>query len=204
MTEDESYKVKKAAIIVFGVVIIVILAITLYWMIAMSQLPLDDGDLGNLEEEIILPERPGTQSLILTGPIIKPLVFAIDISRPNIRSLDWGALKDIDLTADVKITGRVGPDGSLLFDPIEDVYCPGHTKAAEMISRVLQTWSYKPYKEGQITIRFNVGAIGKKLTIDISKLERKEGVDPDAPIKIGRLHLIENGLSGGEVKIISW
>jgi len=204
MTEDSSYKIKKAAIIIFGVFIIVILAITLYWMIAMSQLPIDDGDLGNLEEEEVLPERPGTQSLILTGPIIKPLVFTIDMSKPNLRSLDWSALKDIDLTADVKIRGRVGPDGSLLFDPIDDVYCPGHTKAGEMISKVLQTWSYKPYKEGSITIRFNVGAIGKKLTIDISKLKRKEGVDTDTPIKIGKLHLIENGISRGEIKIISW
>ena len=99
MTEDSSYKIKKAAIIIFGVFIIVILAITLYWMIAMSQLPIDDGDLGNLEEEEVLPERPGTQSLILTGPIIKPLVFTIDMSKPNLRSLDWSALKDIDLTA---------------------------------------------------------------------------------------------------------
>ena len=204
MTEDESYKIKKAAIIVFGVIIIVILSITLYWMIAMSQLPLDDGDLGNLEEEVVLPERPGTQSLILTGPIIKPLVFAIDMSKPNLRSLDWSALNDIDLTADVKIRGRIGADGSLLFHPIDDVHCPGHTKAAEMISGVLQTWSYRPYKEGSITIRFNVGAIGKKLTIDISNLKRKEGVDVDTPIKIGKLYFIENGLKRSEVKIISW
>lgn len=185
-------------------VIFVLLLVTVYYLIAMSRLPADDGDLGNLEEMMVLPERPGTQSLILTGPIIKPLIFAIDISKPNIQNLDWEVLKDIDITADVKILGRIGPDGSLLFDPIDDVYCPGHTKAGEMISRVLQTWSYTPYKEGPITIRFNVGAIGKKVTIDISKLTRKDGVDPETPIKIGRLHFVDNGLRGGEVKVISW
>ena len=193
-------------ILLFGTVAVVLLllAVTVFYMYSMSRLPADDGDLGNLEELMVLPERPGTQSLIQTGPIIKPLIFAIDMSKPNIQNLDWEALKDVDLTADVKINGRIGPDGSLLFDPINDVYCPGHTKAGEMISRVLQTWSYTPYKEGPFTIRFNVGAIGKKLTIDISKLTRKVGVDPETPIKIGRLHFADNGLKGGEVKVISW
>ncbi len=170
----------------------------------MSRIPADDGDLGNIQEIVILPERPGTQSLVLTGPIIRPLVFAIDLSKPNISSLDWSALADVDITADVKILANVGPDGSLIFDPFSDVICPGHTKAGEMISRVMQTWSYKPFKVGPIMIRFNVGAIGKKLTINISKLTLKEGIEPDTPIKIGNLYFIENGLNRSEVKIISW
>ncbi|HDL18590.1 MAG TPA: hypothetical protein ENH29_06010 [Bacteroidetes bacterium] len=195
---------KKIFLIFLGAVALILAVAISYYMIAMSRLPADDGDLGQVEEIEVPPERPGTQSLILTGPIIRPLIFAIDMSKPNIKSLDWAELKSIDLTAEVKIKANVGPDGSLNFNPISDVRCPGHTKAGEMVGRVLQTWAFKPYKEGPITIRFNVGAIGKKLTIDISKLRRKEGVDPDTPIKVGRLYMIENGLKRNEVKIISW
>lgn len=195
---------KKIHLLVSGAICLGFLLLISYYMIAMSRLPADDGDLGEIKELIILPERPGTLSLVLTGPIIKPLIFAIDLSMPDIHSLDWTALADVDITADVKILANVDPDGSLSFDPVRDVICPGHTKAGEMISRVLQTWSFKPYKVGSIIIRFNVGAIGKKLTIDISKLVLKEGIESDTPIKIGKLYFIENGLKRSEVKIISW
>ncbi len=195
---------KKIHLLVSGAICLGFLLLISYYMIAMSRLPADDGDLGEIKELIILPERPGTLSLVLTGPIIKPLIFAIDLSIPDIQSLDWTALADVDITADVKIRANVDPDGSLSFDPVSDVICPGHTKAGEMISRVLQTWSFKPYKVGSIIIRFNVGAIGKKLTIDISKLVLKEGIESDTPIKIGKLYFVENGLKRSEVKIISW
>lgn len=195
---------KKVLLIFFGAAFLILAAAISYYMIAMSRLPVDDGDLGQVNEIEVPPERPGTQSLVLTGPIIRPLIFALDMSKPNIKSLDWAELKSIDLTAEVKIKATVGPDGALIFNPISDVRCPGHTKAGEMISRVLQTWAFKPYKVGPVTIRFNVGAIGRKLTIDISKLNRREGVDPDTPIKVGRLYMVENGLKRNEVKIISW
>ncbi len=195
---------KKIHLLVSGAICLGFLFVIFYYLYAMSRLPVDDGDLGEIKEIIILPERPGTLSLVLTGPIIKPLIFAIDLSMPNIHSLDWSALADVDITADVKIRASVGSDGSLVFDPVSDVICPGHTKAGEMISRVLQTWSYKPFKVGPIMIRFNVGAIGKKLTIDISKLVLKEGIESDTPIKVGKLHFVDNGLKRSEVKIISW
>jgi len=204
MNEETAFKIKKYLLLSFAVIFGLLLILLLYYMIAMSGIPAEDGDLGAIEEVIVLPERPGTQSLILTGPIIRPLIFAIDMSRPNISALDWSALRNIDITADVKIRAQVTDDGSLLFDPIADVYCPGHTKAGEMISRKLQTWSYAPYQVGAIVFHFNVGAIGKKLTIDVSQLQRRDGVDPDTPIKTGALYLIDNGMSSSEVKIVSW
>lgn len=185
-------------------VLVVFVVLYVYRAIALGKIPFEDADLGNVEEEIILPERPGTQSLILTGPLIKPLVFAINMRTPGIKSLDWDALMNVDFTADVRVTATVDDNGSLNFDPIDDVYCPGHAKAGEMVSNVLKSWKYTPYKIGKIVIRFNVGAVGKKMTVDVSKLERREGVDPDTPLKNGKLYLIDGSLKSSEVKIKSW
>ncbi len=204
MNEETAFKIKKFLFLTIAAIIGLVLITVVYYMIAMSGIPAEDGDLGNIEEVIVLPERPGTRSLILTGPIIIPLKFTIDMSRPNISALDWSALRNIDVTADVKIRANVSEDGSLFFDPISDVYCPGHTKAGEMISKKMQTWAYIPYQVGEILFHFNVGAIGTKLTIDVSKLQRREGVDPDIPIRPGVLYLIENGLGSNDVKTISW
>ena len=185
-------------------VLIVSLGLYVYRAIALSKIPVEDADLGSVEEEIILPERPGTRSLVLTGPLIKPLVFAVNMRTPGIKSLDWDALINVDFTADVRVTARVEPDGSLEFDPIDDVYCPGPAKAGEMVSNVLRSWKYTPYKTGTLIIRFNVGAVGKKMTLDISKLQLREGVDPDIPLKNGKLYLVNGSLKNSEVRIKTW
>jgi len=187
-----------------GFVLIVSLCLYVYRAIALSQIPVEDADLGTEVVDIILPERPGTRSLVLTGPLIKPLVFAVNMRTPGIKSLDWDALINVDFTADVRVTARVEPDGSLEFDPIDDVYCPGHAKAGEMVSNVLKSWKYTPYKTGILTIRFNVGAVGKRMTVDVSQLQRREGVDPDIPLKNGKLYLVKGSLKSSEVRIKSW
>ena len=58
---------KKVLIFVSLAVVFILLAVSVYYMIAMSRLPADDGDLGNIEEILVLPERPGTQSLGASG-----------------------------------------------------------------------------------------------------------------------------------------
>ncbi len=203
---EESGSFKKRRFLIYSVTLILLASGLLigYYLIAMSFIPFDDADLGEMEEEMVLPERPGTQSLILSGPIIRPLVFTIDLRKPGILSLDWEELKSLDPTADVRVTATIGSDGSLVFDSVDDVYCPGHTRAGQMIARVLRTWSYTPYMVGPIVFSFHVGAVGKKVTIDISKLQRKEGLDPDTPIKTGLLYLIEKGLKRNQVKIKTW
>ncbi len=195
---------KKILGIFFAVLFVVFLVIYVYRAVVLSGIPIEDADLGNIVEEAPPPERPGTQSLILTGPLIKPLVFALNMRTPGMRSLDWSALNDVDFTADVRVTAKVSEDGALKFNPLDDVYCPGHVKAGEMIGNVMRSWTYSPYKTGTIVFRYNVGAVGKKLTIDVSKLRRREGVDPDTPLKNGLLYFIDGGLKGSEVKIKSW
>lgn len=190
--------------IVFLVAAVAFLVLYAYRWYVLSGIPVDDADLGTPEEEFVIPERPGTKSLVLTGPLIKPLRFSINMRTPGMRNLDWSALQDVDFTADVRVTARVNEDGSLNFNPVDDVYCPGHAKAGEMIGNVLSSWTYTPYKTGPVVFRFNVGAIGKKLTIDISKLQRRDGIEPDTPIQDGLLYYIDGGLKGGEVKIKSW
>ncbi len=185
-------------------VLIVSLGLYVYRAIALSKIPVEDADLGTEVVEIILPERPGTKSLVLTGPLIKPLVFAVNMRTPGIKSLDWDELINVDFTADVRVTARVEADGSLEFDPINDVYCPGHAKAGEMVSNVLKSWKYTPFKTGILIIRFNVGAVGKKMTVDVSQLQRREGVDPDIPLKNGKLYLVKGSLKSSEVRIKSW
>jgi hypothetical protein len=130
-------------------VLIVSLGLYVYRAIALSKIPVEDADLGSVKEEIILPERPGTRSLVLTGPLIKPLVFAVNMRTPGIKSLDWDALINVDFTADVRVNARVEEDGSLEFDPIDDVYCPGHAKAGEMVSNVLRSWKFEITKTGR-------------------------------------------------------
>ena len=196
--------VKKVLSYLFLAVAVIFIMFYVYRAIALSKIPYEDADLGNVEEEIILPTRPGTKTLVLTGPLIKPLVFALNLRTPGIKSLDWDALTNVDFTADVRVTAVIGEDGSLNFDPITDVYCPGHAKAGEMVSNVLKSWAYTPYKTGNIIIRFNVGAVGKKMTVDVSRLQRKEGVDPDTPLRNGKLYFINGSLKSSEVKIKSW
>ena len=185
-------------------IVLLVGGVILYYLVAMGSIPYDDADFGETEEIVVLPERPGTQSLILTGPIIRPLIFALDFRRPKIRSINWEEIRATDPTADVRITAMLTADGILKFDPVTDVYSPGHTRAGVMIARVVRTWAYTPYMMGPIVFTFRVGAVGKKVTIDISRLKRKEGLDPDVPIKTGKLYLIENGLSPREVKIKTW
>jgi|Deesub1362B_J571_1020462.scaffolds.fasta_scaffold01445_5 hypothetical protein len=195
---------KKIITWVFLGILAILFLVSVYYMVAMSRIPVNDGDLGEIEEEVFVPQRPGTRNLVLTGPIIRPLIFSIDLSRPGTRALDWSRLQSLDPTADVRITATIGSNGQLLFDSVRDVYCPGHTQAGQFIAAVLRTWSYTPYMEGPVIFSFHVGAVGKKVTIDVSKLKRKQDIDPDIPIRTGKLYLIENDFSPSMVKVKTW
>ena len=190
--------------IIFLLIVFSLGGIVLYYLIAMGRIPYDNADFGETEEIVVLPERPGTQSLILTGPIIRPLIFTLDFRRSKLQAINWEEIRNIDPTADVRITAMLTPEGTLKFDSIRDIYSPGHTRAGQMFARAVRTWAYTPYMTGTIIFTFRVGAVGKKVTIDISRLQRKAGLDPDVPIRTGKLYLIENGLSPKEVKIKTW
>jgi hypothetical protein len=152
-----------------------------------------------IEEKMQIPPRPGVQGIVITGPIIEPLYFSIDLSKAGVRELNWRKLQQIDAHADVKISCVINEKGYLVFSQ-SDVLMEGHTEAGMMIQRVLKTWIFTPYKTGIIRFWFNLPSKGEKLIIDTSGLERKRTIDSDIPIYNGRLYYIE-GIPTNEIQV---
>ncbi len=123
-----------------------------------------------LEEELPVPKRPGTQSIRITGPPLRPIKFQIDFNR-NPKQLDWAYLEKIDKRADIMIEGEIGEKGSFRVLKIRD---RGHPEAGKYISDILNTWSYMPYKKGTIKFYFNVPTRKEnmKVQIDLRRLEK--------------------------------
>ncbi|MBN2029350.1 hypothetical protein JW824_03810 [bacterium] len=151
------------------------------------------------ERELEIPPRPGIQGLIITGPVVKPLYFSVDLSKSGIRSLDWRQLQTIDPHTDVKINCQIDEQGRLVFSR-DDVLMGGHTEAGMMIQQALRTWIYTPLKTGPIQFWFNLPSKGKKLVIDMGDLRRKENIPPHIPIYNGQMYLID-GISYQEIEI---
>ena len=151
------------------------------------------------ERELEIPPRPGIQGLIISGPVIKPLFFSVDLSKAGIRSLDWRQLQTIDPHTDVRVNCQIDEQGRLVFSR-DDVLMGGHTEAGMMIQQALRTWIYTPFKTGYIQFWFNLPSKGKKLVIDMQNLKRKANIPLETPIYNGQMYLIE-GISYQEIGI---
>ena len=167
----------------------------------MWRLPFDDVQISPFEKEekLEIPPRPGVKGIVITGPTIEPLYFSIDLSKVGIRLLNWRQLQSIDPHADVRVNCRVNDQGRLTFSQ-KDVLMEGHTEAGVMIQRAMKTWSYTPYKMGEIRFWFNLPSKGRKLIIDTQGLLRKNEIPDHIPIYDGQIHLIE-GIPFNEIRV---
>ena len=156
------------------------------------RLPFDEVQIPSVsqEEKLEIPPRPGIQGILITGPVIEPLRFTIDLSKAGIRSLNWRQLQTVDPYTDVKVSCHIDDQGRLVFSQA-DLLMEGHTEAGMMIQRALKTWMYTPYKTGTIRFWFNLPSKGKKLVIDIIELKRKDDIPEHIPIYDGQIHLID-------------
>jgi len=150
-------------------------------------------------ERIEIPPRPGVRGLVITGPRIMPLYFAVDLAKAGIQPLDWEALKNRCPGADVRIKCQVDEKGNLSFNK-EDVRMEGFTEAGTIIQNALRTWAYRPVKSGTLSFWFNVPSMGKKLKIDIEGMRRVPSIPEHVPIIDGQLHYIV-GLSAQDIEV---
>ena len=142
-----------------------------------------------ISQKLEVPPRPGIQGIEITGEIITPVKFEIDISKPGLRDIDWTRLWAMDQGTDVRVTGHIDRRGHLTIAAFDD---GGHTQAGKLIRDAMKTWIYKPYLSGTIRFWYNLPSTGSKVLVDVSKL-RREAVLPDhVPLLFGRVHLIQN------------
>ena len=183
-------------VVVFGMVLIA------WRQYVLWRLPFDDVRIPmmEMEEMLEIPQRPGVQGIVISGPTIEPLVFAIDLTKAGVRTLDWRQLQVVDPHTDVKISCEIDNQGRLFFSQ-KDVLMGGHTEAGMMIQRVLKTWIYTPFKSGTIRFWFNLPSKGKKLLIDTSDLNRRTDIPGHIPIYDGRMHLIE-GIQTSDIQVV--
>lgn len=199
-TEKNNQSRTRVTLIYFIVILVLLFFFYGLRLILLHRLPPDNSmiPLAAFEEKIPIPPRPGIEGIIITGPIIKDLVFQIDTKTSQLRKLNWERIESIDKTADVKIRATVLRNGELQFDPITDVISPGHSYAGNEIAKVIETWKYTPYKHGQIYFWFNFPSSGVKLTVDTHRLVRNEDIPKKYYVRQGLLFYI-NGLSFSKV-----
>ena len=195
-----SRKTKIAVGITCAIVIIFVVTPLVWRYCELKGLPKNDEHIPGIAVTHIIeiPPRPGIQGIVITGPIIVPLWFAIDLGvAPT--ALDWGNLKTTDPGADVKIRARI-KGGKIEFDREKgDIKDTGHPRASSIIERAMRTWGYKRYKEGEIRFWFHLGAEGEKLIIDLHGLRPTKDYE-NRPVKDGLVYYI-NGIRKGEAKI---
>lgn len=169
--------------------------LTVLWLVSYLGQPVDSLILPEFEisQELDIPPRPGVQGIEISGPLIQPVTFAIDASRPGLRRIDWDRLMAIDPGTDIKVTVSINRRGQLTVDTFDD---GGHTQAGRYIQSALQTWMYKPYLTGKARFWFNLPSRGKKIMVDLSNLKRSPIVPDHVPLLYGRVHLIENAPRG--------
>ncbi len=168
---------------------LILYGVRVLWLAAMPQsernLPF------NVPQQIDIPERPGVRGIVISGPTVEPLLFSIDVSKSGLLELDWQYLMAVDPNADIKINARIDSKGRLHFAQ-EDVLMEGHTEAGLIIQKALQSWIFKPYKEGEIQFWFNLPSRGDKLVIDVSQMKRKKTIADYIPVYLGQMHYISN------------
>lgn len=184
---------------IFLIVLLVLVSIFFGWReLTIWRIPFNSVELATLENQqrLEIPPRPGIQGIVVTGPIIESLSFAIDVAGGG-RELDWRSLNAKDSRADVRVRCAVNDRGELT---IIEVLMEGHTEAGLLIQEAIKTWTYTPYKTGEILFWFNLPSRGKKLEIDVSGLVRKPEIPDFVPLFDGRLHLID-GIPPGQVQV---
>lgn len=191
------FGVKKFSLILVAVVLLGVTARELWlWSIPIQEVIMPPE---SSEDKMEVPPRPGVQGLIISGPRIEPLYFTIDLTRTDLENLNWKRLERTDPWADIKVKCKVDEKGRIFFSQ-EDIQMEGHPEAGLMIQQALRTWRFTPYKSGEILFWFNLPSKGRKLIIDISRLNRSPMVPEYVPIYNGKLHYIE-GISPADVQI---
>lgn len=191
------FGVKKFSLILVAVVLLGVAARELWlWSIPIQEVIMPPE---SSEDKMEVPPRPGVQGLIISGPRIEPLYFTIDLTRTDLENLNWKRLERTDPWADIKVKCKVDEKGRIFFSQ-EDIQMEGHPEAGLMIQQALRTWRFTPYKSGEILFWFNLPSKGRKLIIDISRLNRSPMVPEYVPIYNGKLHYIE-GISPADVQI---
>ena len=151
------------------------------------------------EDKMEIPPRPGVQGIMISGPRIQPLYFTIDLTRSDLQNLNWKRLERMDPWADIKVKCKLDEKGRIFFSQ-EDIQMEGHPEAGLMIQQALRTWRFTPYKTGEILFWFNMPSKGRKLMIDISRLNRSPFIPEYVPVYNGRLHYIED-ISPADIQI---
>ena len=180
---------KKTKVIVVTVICIIVLifALLLWRGHIIRGLPENDKHIPSIaaSEKLEIPQRPGIQGIVITGPIIEPLLFSID-SRVSPKELDWEKLKNINPKADVLIKAKI-ENGKITKLKIHDI---GSKKAGELVVEAIETWCYTPYKDGEIKFWFNLATEKEKFKIDPMSLEKAKEYEK-YPIKDGKLYHIK-------------
>jgi hypothetical protein len=152
----------------------------------------------SVSEKMEIPQRPGTKGIVITGPKLETLWFAIDL-RVAATALDWQRLRTIDQHADVKIRARIN-EGQLKFDrSLGDIKDAGHPSAGDMIGSAMGTWGYTSYKAGEIRFWFHLASTGVKLSIDPSDLKTKKEYERNL-VGDGSLYFIK-GINPNDAQI---
>ena len=140
--------------------------------------------------DLKIPERPGTQGIIISGPPRRTKKFEINTGAAGIRPINWSTLREIDATAQIRVRTYIDDTGNLNIYDLRDA---GFPAAGDYIEQIMNTWAFTRYKTGDMEFFFNVGSIGAELTIDLRGLERNAGLPKNLPIDNGLLHYIING-----------
>lgn len=168
----------------------------LLWRLPMEQVKIPvQGKI----DKLIIPPRPGIRGIVISGPVIEPLFFAIDLSKAGVRTLNWRQLMAVDPNADVKVKCTIDKHGQLSLHR-RDLLMEGHTEAGMLIRQALLTWRYTPYKSGTIQFWFNLPSKGKKLIIDTQELYRRDRIPLQIPVYDGQIHLID-GIPAHEIQL---
>lgn len=142
-------------------------------------------------DSLNIPPRPGIQGVVIAGPVIKDLVFDIDLRAADVTPLSWDKLEGIDRTAEITVRATVTENGHLRFTRRDrDIIDRGHPEASRYIERILSTWTYFPYKTGTLRFYFNVASKGEKLVIDTRGMRKKETIPDKIRVQNGLLYHI--------------
>ena len=98
------------------------------------------------------------------------------------------------------IEGRIDTRGNFRVTKLRD---RGHPEAGQYLKRVLQTWSFVPYKQGVIKYYFNLPTRleNMKIQIDLRRLEKNfDYIGPNDVLKNGMLCFVE-GISGKSIML---
>lgn len=150
-------------------------------------------------DTLMPPMRPGIQGIVISGPILRDLVFDINLDSGSPQPINWDELVGIDQVADVKVRAVILATGKLVIrDAQRDIQAFGFPEAGNYIERMISTWTYFPYKSGTIKFHFNVGSRAQKLIIDGSGLNRSADIPEKIRVRDGLMYYIK-GLKSKEV-----